>query len=236
MAGGSLAQAQGGKPLPSGVAAGIVETLARAMDYTHAQGIVHRDLNPANILLESPVRAPEPVPEHGRAASTASGLRTTDYGLLKISDFGLAKHQVNDSRVTKSGYVMGTPSYMAPEQVRGENHRVGPVTDVYALGAILYELLTGRPPFQAPNSLEILKQISDLDPMPPSRLLPQVPRDLEAITLHCLEKEPARRYPSALALAEDLWCFQQGKPIRARPVSRLERMRKWARRRRRWPL
>src|SRR5262249_23170746 len=162
--------------------------------------------------------------------STGHGLRTTDYGLLKISDFGLAKHLLQDSRVTQSGYVLGTPSYMAPEQVRGENHRVGPVTDVYALGAVLYELLTGRPPFQAPNSLEILRQVPDLDPMPPSRLQPPVPRDLEAITLRCLEKEPGRRYPSALALAEDLWRFQQGKPIRARPVGAPARLLRWCRR------
>src|SRR5262249_17373603 len=103
--------------------------------------------------------------------------------------------------------------------------------DVYALGAILYELLTGRPPFQAPTTLEVMNQVSDLDCVPPSRWFPQVPRDLEVICLKCLQKEPARRYASALAVAEDLLGFQQGKPIRVRPVSRLERMRKWARRR-----
>jgi hypothetical protein len=204
--GGSLAEAQGGKPQEARAAAGLVETLALATDYAHGRGIVHRDLNPANVLL-------------------------TGDGTPKIADFGLAKHLDQDQRLTKTGHVMGTPCYMAPEQVRGENDRVGPLTDVYALGAILYELLTGRPPFQAPTSLEVLNQVGELDPVPPSRLLPGVPRDLEVICMKCLEKEPARRYGSARALADDLRRFLGGEPIQARAVSVLERAWRWARRR-----
>jgi WD40 repeat protein len=149
----------------------------------------------------------------------------------KISDFGLAKNLDNDARLTQTGHVMGTPNYMAPEQVRGRNDLVGPVTDVYALGAILYELLTGRPPFQAATALEVMKQVSDHDPLAPSRLLPGVPRDLEVICLKCLEKEPVRRYGSAEALADDLHRFRRGEPIRARRVRSLERAWRWARRR-----
>src|SRR5262249_23124778 len=152
------------------------------------------------------------------------------WGEPKITDFGLAKQLEDDSNQTRSGAVLGTPSYMAPEQARGEIHAVSPATDVYALGAILYEMLTGRPPFRAPRRRTRVPQGISQDPFPPSGLQLKVPRDLETICLKCLEKEPKKRYGSALELAEALGRFQAGEPIRARPTSTLERLVKWARR------
>ena len=229
MDGGSLAEAQAGIPLPARAAAALVQTLAGAIDYAHRQGIVHRDLNPANVLLslgrERPAGADssfrDPIHRTSRLAEAVP----------KIADFGLAKHLGQDSRLTQTGNILGTPSYMAPEQVRGQNDRTGPATDVYALGAILYEALTGRPPFLADTCNEVMNQVRELDPVAPSRLLPRVPRDLEVICLKCLEKEPARRYASAADLADDLRRSLAGEPIQAPRVSALERGWRWARRR-----
>jgi WD40 repeat protein/tetratricopeptide (TPR) repeat protein len=223
--GGRLAEAQAAKPLPARTAAGLIETLARTIDYAHRQGVVHRDLNPANVLL-APGRE-RPAADH----SALAGRLWLDEAVPKISDFGLAKYLDQDSRLTKTGFVMGTPSYMAPEQVRGQNDQVGPAADTYALGAVLYELLTGRPPFLGATALESMNQVAEMDPVPPARLIPQVPRDLEIICLKCLEKEPAKRYASAVALADDLRRFLAGEPIRARQVGTLERAWRWARRR-----
>ena len=147
-----------------------------------------------------------------------------------MTDFGLARRLEGGSGLTLSGVPMGTPSYMAPEQARGEKAAVGPATDVYALGAILYEMLTGRPPFRAETSTGTLQQVLHEDPVPPSRLNPGVPRDLATICLKCLSKEPQRRYASAAALAEDLRRFLRGEPIAARPAGPLERLARWARR------
>jgi formylglycine-generating enzyme required for sulfatase activity len=209
LAGGTLANRLGGRPLPIRQAAALVETLARAVQYAHERGVIHRDLKPANILLQN------------LAVSVADSFSP------KITDFGLAKYERPD--LTATGDVLGTPSYMAPEQAGG-SREVGPSVDIYALGALLYELLTGRPPFRAATVLETLEQVRTQEPVPPGQLQPGLPRDLETICLKCLHKEPMRRYASALDLAEDLRSFQAGEPIRARPVGRGERLLKWLRR------
>jgi tRNA A-37 threonylcarbamoyl transferase component Bud32 len=187
-------------------AAQMVETLATAMHAAHQCGIIHRDLKPANVLL-------------------AEG------GTLKVTDFGLAKNLTAEGKVTSTGAVVGTPSYMAPEQAQGDSARLGVRTDVYALGAILYELLAGRAPFEGPTPLEVLLQVVHSDPGSLRRLQPAVPRDLETICLKCLAKEPAKRYPCADSLAKDLRRFRAGEPIQARPTPVWERGWKWGRRR-----
>jgi WD40 repeat protein len=203
--GGSLAQKLAGRPQPAGEAARLVETLARAVHHAHQHGIVHRDLKPANVLL-------------------------TPDGTPKISDFGLAKRLEDDSGQTATGTVLGTASYMSPEQARGQGRAVGPATDVYALGAILYETITGRPPFQGASAVEVLQQVLHDEPAPPRRGRAGLSRDLEIICLKCLDKEPARRYATALDLADDLRRYLQGEPIRARPAGSLERLWRWSRR------
>jgi WD40 repeat protein len=209
--GGSLARRLADRPLPPDEAARLVEVLARAMHYAHQKGVVHRDLKPANVLL-----ATSPV----------------DGGLMpKITDFGLAKHLDEEAGRTRSGALLGTPSYMAPEQAAGRVRQVGPLTDVYALGAILYECLTGRPPFRAATVLQTLEQVRHHDPVPPSRHNPKVPRDLETVCLKALAKEPAGRYPSALMLAQDLERFRAGESILARREGRARKVWRAVRRR-----
>jgi serine/threonine-protein kinase len=203
--GGSLAQKLSGTPQPAGQAARLVATLADAVQVAHRGGIVHRDLKPANILL------------------------TAD-DTPKVTDFGLARRLEGEAGVTQSGVLVGTPSYMAPEQARGHAREIGPAVDVYALGAILYELLTGRPPFRAETPGETVLQVLSQEPVPPARLNSRVPRDLETICLKCLHKEPERRYSSAAALADDLQCFREGRPIRARPPGLAGRLWRWGRR------
>jgi WD40 repeat protein/tRNA A-37 threonylcarbamoyl transferase component Bud32 len=224
VAGGSLAQRLDGTPWAARPAAALVEALARAIDAAHRQGIVHRDLKPANILLVSGglVRG------EGSSATTHASPLTIHQP--KITDFGLAKFLVGGSEQTQSGQVMGTASYMAPEQAGGQTRLVGPPTDVYALGAVLYELLTGRPPFRGETVMETLQQVSAGNPVPISRLQPRVPRDVETICLKCLEREPHRRYPGALELAEDLQRFLAGLPVRARPIGPVGRLGRWCRR------
>ncbi len=200
--GGSLAKKLAGTPLPPREAAALVQTLAEAMQAAHSRGVIHRDLKPANVLL-------------------------TEDGTPKITDFGLAK-KLDEAGQTVSGAVMGTPSYMAPEQA--ESKEVGPLADVYALGAVLYECLTGRPPFKAATSLDTILQVISEEPVPPRRLNPAMPRDLETVCLKCLQKEPARRYDSAQALADDLQRFLKQEPILARPATARERVAKWCRR------
>jgi WD40 repeat protein/serine/threonine protein kinase len=225
MDGGNLAAKLGGAPQPARTAAQLVATLARAMQAAHALGIIHRDLKPANVLLA------RSDPRTGIRLGSPEEAGTYEYYQPKISDFGLAKLLTGMHGVeTQSGAIIGTPSYMAPEQAQGKAKEVGPATDIYALGAILYELFTGRPPFRAETPLETLHQVPAVEPVPPSRLQPKLPRDLETITLKCLAKEPARRYPTAGALADDLQRWLEGRPIQARRVGVFERSWRWCRR------
>jgi tRNA A-37 threonylcarbamoyl transferase component Bud32 len=220
--GGSLADRLRGTPLPPGDAARLVEQVARGVQYAHERGIVHRDLKPANVLLS--FREP-PAP----AAGNTQGSRLAE-AVPKITDFGLAKNLTVNAALTPTGAVFGTPSYMAPEQAKGAAGQVGAPADVYALGAILYECLTGRPPFQGPTAADTLLQVLQCEPAAPSVLQRGVPRDLDTICLKCLGKDPRRRYATALEAADDLRRFQAGEPIRARPVGRGERLVKWCRR------
>ncbi len=215
---GSLADRLGGTPWSPNEAAWLLETLARAIHVAHADGVVHRDLKPANILMQQgELDTGSDRDESSRSGFTArlaSGL------VPKITDFGLARSTEDDLSLTQTGFLVGTPGYMAPEQASGRDRRalVGPAADIYALGVILYQLLTGQLPFQGDSTLEVLRALTSDEPLRPRRLQPRLPRDLEAITLHCLEKEPTRRYPSALALADDLQRFRKGTPVAARPV------------------
>jgi serine/threonine protein kinase len=220
--GGALAEKLGGQPQPIAVAARLVERLARAMHFAHERGVIHRDLKPANVLLTAPEGPTRPDEEEA----------TTPWGEPKITDFGLAKRLGADARQTQSGAIVGTPGYMAPEQARGKVREVGPATDVYALGAILYECLTGRPPFKGDGPLDTVVRLLNEEPVPATRLRADCPRDLETICLKCLRKEPAKRYASAGELADDLRRFLRGEPIQARPLSRLERGTRWLKRQR----
>jgi WD40 repeat protein/serine/threonine protein kinase len=201
--GKSLAARAAGAPQPVRDVARLVEKLARAIHHAHGRGVIHRDLKPANILM------------------------TAD-GEPKITDFGLAKRLFGGQCQTGSISIIGTPSYMAPEQASGRSRQVGVSTDVYGLGAIMYELLTGRPPFKGETPLETLQQVTTMFVVPPGRLVPSVPRDLETICLKCLEKEPGRRFASAELLVDELARFLRGDPIRSRRTPRWERALKWA--------
>jgi hypothetical protein len=219
--GGSLAKRLRSGPLSPRDAAALVRSVAEGVQAAHEQGIIHRDLTPGNILLAR--REGEP-PEAERAAE---GPRPLTEFVPKISDFGLAKQTNLD--VTRSGVVLGTPRYMAPEQTV-DARSIDQRADVYALGAILYECLTGRPPFQAASTLDLYHQVRHHEPVPVRQLQPNVPRDLETICLKCLRREPSGRYATARELADDLGRLLAGDAIRARPHSPLERLARWAQR------
>jgi WD40 repeat protein/serine/threonine protein kinase len=203
--GRSLAKHVAEQPLAPREAAGLMRQVADAVAYAHSQGVIHRDLKPSNILLDPA-------------------------GQPRVTDFGLAKRADADSSLTQAGQVMGTPSYMPPEQAEGKNEQVGPLSDVYSLGATLYCLVTGRPPFQSASVVETLKQVVEQEPAAPRFLNPSVDRDLDTICLKCLQKRPEKRYSSATALTEDLQRYLDKRPIHARPVGQIEKLDRWCRR------
>jgi hypothetical protein len=204
--GKNLAELCDGKPLPARRAAELIATIADAVQFAHQRGILHRDLKPQNVMID-------------------------EHGAPRLTDFGLAKRLDRDSGLTQTGAVLGSPSYMAPEQAQGRTDRIAPHTDVYSLGAILYEMLTGRAPFRADSPAETMMRVINDEPAAPSKRNADVPRDLETICLKCLEKDPARRYATARELAEDTRRFLGGEPIVARPASALRKAESWLRRR-----
>jgi serine/threonine protein kinase/WD40 repeat protein len=207
--GQSLADVIRDQPLAGQVAAGYVADIAKAIQFAHDNGILHRDLKPSNVLLSAA-------------------------GQIKVTDFGFAKQLNNAEQQTITGQILGTPSYMPPEQALGDHSQLGPTTDVYAIGALLYELLTGRPPFRAESTMETLRQVIELDPPAPRTLNPSVPRELEIITLKCLAKHPLGRYASAKELGDDVERYLRDEPIQARPPSVSGRLWRWSRRNRGW--
>ena len=208
-----------------GWGARLMLALAYAIDHAHQRGILHRDLKPGNVLLHAPeCEGAAPFRRNWKGACAESWTP-------RICDFGMAKLRDIEAEESRSRVAAGSPPYMAPEQAEARQAEIGPATDIYGLGAILYQILTGRPPFLGKNDLDTLRQVVNDEPVPPRQLRQTQPRDLETICLKCLAKDPQRRYPSAAALADDLERFLNGRPIRARPIAIWERGWRWARRR-----
>jgi serine/threonine-protein kinase len=225
--GGTLAQFLRHTLPPARQSAQMVETLSRAVHVAHQRGIVHRDLKPANILLQNA--------NGGSQNEKPPVICNLQAAVPKITDFGLAKILIRPSSpeasLTQSGAILGTPNYMAPEQAAGLTRRITPASDVYSLGAIFYEMLTGRAPFAGNAAMDTIHRVIYEDPVPPIQLQPNVPRDLQTICQTCLQKQPERRYQSAQELADDLHAFLAGEPIKARPAGRWERLGRWLRQR-----
>ncbi|HMP02856.1 MAG TPA: serine/threonine-protein kinase, partial [Gemmatales bacterium] len=217
LAGGSMDRLLAGRPQPARPAAEALLAIARGIEAAHDRGIIHRDLKPGNILID-------------RDPGGSAGLAQIAQNQLKITDFGLAKELDSGNGPTLDHEALGTPDYMAPEQAEARQDRIGPQTDIYALGVILYQMLTGRVPFRGAGAMETLAQVVKAEPVPPRRLVPQIPLDLETICLKCLRKESSQRYASASDLAADLEAFLQGRPIQARPMGLSERVWNWCRR------
>jgi zinc protease len=248
--GASLATLVRENPLPAKHAAEIVKTVAEAIHYAHMKGILHRDLKPSNVLLQkseigstkSETNSNYPSTKSKIPSAEVSDIRNSSFGFVsdfgfrasdfipKVTDFGLAKRIEGGSELTGTGDVLGTPSYMPPEQAGGKRGEVGPRSDVYSMGAILYELVTGRPPFRAETPLDTLLLVLESEPVRPRLLHAKLPRDIETICLKCLEKDPRRRYASAQALADDLGRFLRGEPIEARPITAVGRAWRWCQR------
>jgi hypothetical protein len=203
--GGTLAQLLTRKSFSPREAAQLIEVLAGAVQHAHDRGVVHRDLKPSNILVAGD-------------------------GTFKLTDFSLARMLDDSLGHTLTGLVLGTPSYMSPEQARGKSREIGPAADVYGLGAVLYELLTGRPPFPSGGALDTVQRVLTEEPTPPRHLATGIPRDLETVCLKCLEKEARHRYPNARDLADDLHCFLDNRPLRSRPVGPFTRLARWCQR------
>lgn|GEM_PF-3124645 len=245
-----------GMCMPLNAAAELVEVAARAIHFTHERGIIHRDLKPGNLLLASESFQSDASPASRKSGGSSATIRISDSGnrelaaanpnedktghveplvtgQLKITDFGLAKRLDSEHGHTKTGEILGTPCYMAPEQARGKDSPMGPWTDVYALGAILYELIAGQPPFKGDTAWATIDLLLTQEPTPPRKIQPTIPRDLETICLKCLNKDHTQRYNSALDLADDLARFRRHEPIVARPMGSLERMWRWCRKEKR---
>ena len=206
-------------PVPLRLAASLLRSIADAMQHAHSRGIIHRDLKPSNVLLAAKEDEREGVDTEDEQAFVP-----------QVTDFGLAKLDHDNGEQTLAGTIMGTPLYMAPEQAAGRIEDIGPRTDIYAMGAMMYELLTGQPPLRGGTDLATLRAIQQVQPASPRRLRTAVPRDLEAVCLKCLEKEPQRRYESASELADDLQRYLADEPVRARHVGTMERAVRWCRR------
>ena len=202
-------------PLEVREAARLVAGVARAVQHAHDQNVLHRDLKPSNLLVVEPANG---------------GKQETGSIALKVSDFGLARPIQNDSGLTSTDNIIGTPAYMSPEQAGGKNADVGPGSDIYSLGVVLYEYMVGKPPLLAQNAVQTLRLVQEVEPVSPRHIQPGIPRDLDTICLKCLRKSPAERYTSAAALADDLERFLDGRPILARPIGPVHRLYRWARR------